>query len=107
MLGWLSRASVRASRRNRSANCGSSPACVASRGPWPDGVSLMVSVLVPSPPQAEAVGERAGQFGDGADLPRRRLEVVLDAAEADHVAVEQGVAGAAVAVARLADRADV
>ena len=37
----------------------------------------------------------------------RRLEVVLDPAVADRLAVEQDVAGPPVAVARLADRADV
>jgi hypothetical protein len=50
---------------------------------------------------------RVLQFGDGVDLFDRRLDVVLDVAIADGVAVEQNVARPPVAVARLADRADV
>src|SRR5579871_2615344 len=41
------------------------------------------------------------------DFPHRRVDVVLDATEADGVAVEQDVAGPPVAVARLAHRPDV
>ena len=62
---------------------------------------------VRSAPVAEPVAEEVLQVGDGVDLLDRRLDVVLDAAVADGVAVEQDVAGPPVAVARLADRADV
>src|SRR5581483_10458056 len=44
---------------------------------------------------------------DGRDLLRRLLEVVGDAAPDDLLAVEEDVARAVVAVARLADRAHV
>ena len=59
------------------------------------------------PPFAQPVAEEVFQVGDGVDLLDRRLDVVLDPAEADGVVVEQDVAGPPVAVARLADRADV
>src|SRR5262249_39376886 len=59
------------------------------------------------PPGAEAVAEEAVQVRDVVDLAGGRLEVAIDAAVSDGLPVEQDVAGAAVAVARLADRADV
>src|SRR6185312_8022808 len=51
--------------------------------------------------------EEVVEIGNVVDLLDRRLDVVLDAAEAERVAVEQDIAGPPVAVARLADRADV
>src|SRR5947209_706973 len=59
------------------------------------------------PAFAEAVAEEILQVVDGVNLLDRRLDVVLDAAVADRLVVEQDVAGPPVAVARLADRADV
>src|SRR5262245_25731081 len=56
---------------------------------------------------AETVAEEVFQFGNGVDLANGRLDVVLDAAIADGGPVEQNVAGAPVAVARLTHRADV
>src|SRR5581483_1471596 len=56
---------------------------------------------------AEPVAQEVLQVGDGVDLFDRGFDVVLDAAVADGFAVEQDVAGAPVAVAGLADGADV
>src|SRR5438128_11654838 len=56
---------------------------------------------------AEPIAQKILQVVDPVNLLDRRLHVVLDAAEADRLVVEQDVAGPPVAVARLADRADV
>src|SRR4051794_2043305 len=50
---------------------------------------------------AEAVAEEVLQVGDRVDFLDGRFQVVLDAAEADGVVIEQDVAGARVAVAGL------
>src|SRR5438105_13760975 len=60
-----------------------------------------------SPAVAQAVAEEVLQLRDRVDLADGGLDVVLDPPVADGVAVEQDVAGAPVAVARLADGADV
>src|SRR5439155_10820562 len=60
-----------------------------------------------SAPVAQAVAEEIVQIADRVDLLDRGVDVVLNAAVADRLGVEQHVAGAPVAVARLADRADV
>src|SRR6476659_10106540 len=60
-----------------------------------------------SPAVAETIAEKVLQLRDGINLLDGGINVVLDAAVADGVAVEQDVAGAPVAVARLTDRADV
>src|SRR5262245_19737059 len=56
---------------------------------------------------AEPVPQRPVEVGDRVDLAHGGVDVVLDASVADGVVVEQDVAGARVAVARLADGADV
>src|SRR5258706_9077806 len=58
-------------------------------------------------PKTESRSERVRQLRRLTDLPRRLPVVVGHAAEGDEVVVEDDVAGARVAVARLADRADV
>ena len=60
-----------------------------------------------STPIAKAVAEEVVQVGDVADLADRRLDIIFDTAETDEFALEEDVAGARVAVARLADGADV
>src|SRR5262245_31984729 len=60
-----------------------------------------------SPALAEPVTQKIFQVVDPIDLLDRGLHVVLDAAEADRLVVEQDVASPPVAVARLADGADV
>src|SRR5262245_34817661 len=59
------------------------------------------------PPLAEAVAEEVLQVWRVVDLLDRRLHVVLDPAVLDRVVVEHHVARPPVAVARLADAADV
>src|SRR5205085_12598450 len=59
------------------------------------------------PPLAEPVAEEVVEVVDAVDVLDRRLDVVLDPAEADGFVVQQDVTGPPVAIARLADRADV
>ena len=56
---------------------------------------------------AQPLAQGVVELGHGADLLHGGLDVVGDAAELEGVAVEQHVAGPRVAVARLADAADV
>src|SRR5215471_1362304 len=58
-------------------------------------------------PFAEPVAEELVEVGDFVNLVARLLPLVLDAAELDGVVLEHHVARPPVAVARLADRADV
>src|SRR6266516_4353979 len=58
-------------------------------------------------PVAEAVAQEIVEIGDVVDLANGGVDVVFDALETHDVSVEHDVAGAPVAVARLADRADV
>src|SRR5437764_15392363 len=76
----------------------------------PDGYCTVPGPLLTatlSATVAEAVAEEILQLGNGVDLLHRGFDVILDPAIANGVAIEQDVAGPPVAVARLADRADV
>src|SRR4051812_23731831 len=59
------------------------------------------------PAFAKTVAEEVVQVRDVVNLVASLLPVVFNAAELDHVIIEDDVAGPPVAVARLADRADV
>src|SRR6185437_10280745 len=62
--------------------------------------------LSSSPSIAKTVAEKILQLGDGIDLLDGRIDVVFNAAITNGFAIEQDVAGAPVAVARLTDRSD-
>src|SRR5262249_54869924 len=58
-------------------------------------------------PFAQAVAEEVLEVRNGVDFLDRRLDIVLDAAVADGVAVEDHVARSPIAVTRLTDGPDV
>src|SRR5262249_58299541 len=75
--------------------------------PLSSGPAFRAAVNGRSAAVAETPAEEIVEVWIVADLADRRVNVVLDAAEGDRVALEQDVAGAPVAIARLAYRADI
>src|SRR5579875_284065 len=67
----------------------------------------LVTLSSSSPPITKAIPEKIFQFRDRVNLPNGRVDIVFDAAIPNGVVVEQNVAGTPVAIARLADRANV
>src|SRR5712692_2079692 len=58
-------------------------------------------------PVAQTISEEVFQVGDGVNLLDRGINIVLDSAVANRLAVEEDVAGAPIPVARLAHRTDI